>query len=281
MQFDESGQLFSSAGSGSQPPAGAAELASYQPAKALPGEGAEYDALAFDMGAAGFSPVHWTRPKEDLSFVIRQPTIPEQCRGVRLLPEGATADELGRIMMSITVSRIGAQSNPGEDEVLRWLDDLHATGADLVARAAVHVCHPSAEADKAFAASRTYDPGRKCFDFRLPRALLPKKSTASIPDSDLSFSMRELTYREASAADDACDDPDDVYAIRVLKIMWSISQIGDKVLSHSAGDLLLRRRWLARVGHPAWLLIAGTFTRMHEVDRGLVDRFLSSAATPT
>jgi hypothetical protein len=275
----KSGQLFSSGGAA---PVAASETApaSYQPAKALPGEGVEYDALQFDMAAAGFEPIHWTRPAADLRFAVRQPTLPEMCRAVRLLPEGSTSDELGRLITSMTVTRIGDRPVQDEDEVIRWLDDLRSVGADLVGRAVAHLCHPSADAGAAFEASKRYDPQRRAFDFAVPRSVLPKKTAAEFSDADLSFSMRELTFRELNAAADACDDPDDSYAVRALKIMWSISAIGGKALDISAADLLLRRRWLARVGHPAWLMIAGTHTRMHEVDRGLVDRFLGAAVAP-
>lgn len=279
MHFNETtGQLFASAGPQATSPG--QDKTSYQPARELPGEGSGYDALVFDMGAAGFEPMDWARPKTDLRFTLRQPTIPDLCRGLRLLPPGGSSSDYARIMLTITVSQVGG-STITEEDIGRWLDDLRLAGSDLVAMAAMRLNNPSEQADRAFVASRRYDPALRRHEFTIPREALPRRSEASIPDADLVFSMRELTFREVQAAADACDDPDDGYAIRVLKVMWSIASIGDRTLGLSPADLAFRRGWLAKVGHPAWLLIAGTWTRMHELDRGLVDRFLGSAVAPS
>lgn len=277
----QTGQLFSSytAGRGGDEGAGQ-EPPSYQPAKALPGEGAEYDALVFDMAAAGFEPVHWTRPKADLRFTMRQTTIHEHCRAMRLLDESRDQNSLARNLFMVSIKSIGDLADPGDEAVLQWLDDLRAVGSRLVDRAYQHLCHPTTEQDKLFQASKAYDPASRTFTYRIPRSVLPKKTAASFRDDELTFSMRELSVGEMSAASDAVDDPDDSYALRVMQVMWSIASIGGKPLDVSADSLLVRRRWLARVGHLAWMMIAGTYTRMHEVDRGLVDRFLSSASAP-
>lgn len=277
MHLDDKGQLFSSAGPGPAEGSAGSALLSYQPAHALPGEGAEYDALTFDMGAAGFEPIDWARPKEDLRFTIRQPTLPELCRGLRLLPEGGTGNDYARLMLTITVCRIGDRV-PTEEEVGRWLDDLRLAGSELVALAGIRVNTPSDAADKAFTDSRRYDPSQRRYGYRLPREIMPQKS--DIAAGELAFTMRELTFREVQAAADASDDPDDAYSIRALKVMWSIASIGDRNLSLSPEDLAFRRRWIAKIGHKAWLLLVGTWTRMHELDRGLVDRFLGAAVAP-
>ena len=282
MQPDmQKGQLFSSAAPASTA-AAETEKPSYQPAKELPGEGAEYDAMVFDMAAAGFDPIHWTRPKADLRFTMRQTTIPAYCRAIRLTMVDGSVEQadLARALFKSSIVRIGDVADPDEDYIETWLGDLRTVGIGLVDRAYQHLCHPSEAVNRDFDKSKTYDPGARCFSFKLPRSVLPKKTAAAFPEADLSFTMRELSFAEMSASADACDDPDDGYAIRVLRAMWAITSIGGKPLGHSAEDLLYRRRWLAQIGHQAWVMIAGTWTRMHEVDRGLVDRFLGAASAP-
>lgn len=296
----QTGQLFSSgAGSSSAETAGS-EPASYQPAKDIPGEGADYNVLAFDMAKAGFEPVHWNRPKADLAFVMRQTTIPEHCRAVRLASAAGKfeTDDLARHLFASSIRKIGATIDPSEDHIQTWLEDLRTVGTQLVDRAYQHLCHPSVELNKAFDTSKVYDPAARNFTFTIPVEVLPAAHVnrvevgmdpAGKPIHKLvlkegapavTFSMRELAFNEMNAAADACDDPDDSYAIHVLRVMWAITAIGGKNLGHTAADLLERRRWLARIGHPAWMMISGTWRRMHEVDRGLVDRFLDAACAP-
>lgn len=274
----QKGQLFSSAAPATH--GAEQEAASYQPAKELPAEGSEYDALVFDMAAAGFEPLHWQRPKADLRFVMRQTTIPEHCRAMRLLDDNRDQNALARNLFMVSIKSIGDAVDPGDEVVLQWLDDLRAVGSRLVDRAYQHLCHPTTEQDKLFQASKAYDPASRTFTYRIPRSVLPKKTAASFKDDELTFSLRELSFGEVSAASDAVEDPDDSYALRVMQVMWAIASIGGKPLDVSAESLLVRRRWLARVGHMAWMMIAGTYTRMHEVDRGLVDRFLGAASAP-
>lgn len=297
------GQLFSSTAApvGALAGQGEQEKPTYQPAATLPGEGSEYDVLAFDMAAAGFEPVHWTRPKTDLRFVMRQTTIPDYCRAIRLaMADGAVVqDQLARNLFKSAIIRIGETENPSEDFIDAWLDDLRSVGAGLVDRAYGRLCQPSIEVNKAFDAAKSYEPASRSYSFEIPISVLPaayvervdtgqrdragkpvtaRKAKDTAPA--LAFTMRELNFNEMAAAADACDDPDDAYAIRVLRVMWAISSIGGKALGNSAADLLYRRQWIARIGHPAWMMIAGTWTRMHEVDRGLVDRFLDAACAP-
>lgn len=274
------GQLFSSATA----PSAAAEQVqeTYQPAKELANEGAEYDALAFDLAAAGFEPLGWSRPKSDLRFVLRQTTIPEYCRAIRLTMTdgGMDGPRFLRQLLMLSVIKIGDMVRPSDDYIEAWLEDLHTSGVLLVDRAYNHLCYAGEQVNREFDGSKVYDPGRRCFTFKVPRSALPKKTADSFTDDELTFSMRELSYTEMSAASDACDDPDDGAAIKTLRVMWAISSIGGQALGQTAEDLMKRRRWLARLGHPAFLMIAGTWTRMHEVDKGLVDRFLGAACAP-
>jgi len=231
--------------------------------------------MAWDMAAAGHEPLGWSRPARDLYFVLQQPGVTDVCRAHRLLGDKASGQDLARNLFLVALRQVGDAKDPGDAYLEQWLADIGLPGTQLVDRAYQTLAHPTRLHEEAFKASRVYDPQTKSYAYTIPAECMPKASKA-----ERSFSIRELTVRQTADAADACEDPDDGYAIRVLQIMWSISRIGSRALSFTPDDLLVRRRWLSAIGNRAFMMLAGTYSRMHEVERSLVDRFLGTAASP-
>lgn len=283
MSNAQPGQIFTSGGGGLTPPPNVpgapvdATLLRYQPSCQVP-EDLLGDKLAFDMARAGHTPLGWTRPARDLYFVLQQPGIDDRCRAHRILDENASQQDLARALFLCSMRQIGDVKGVdlGDDFVNRWLDDIGLPGMRLVDLAYQKLAHPTQAHEDAFTATRTWDPQARTTGYTIPAECLPAASSAA----ERSFALRELTLKQTADAAEAAEDIDQGHEVRVLQIMWSIARIGSRVLTLSPEDLLIRRRWLSQIGSRGYMMVAGTYSRMHEVERGLADRFLDAAAPP-
>lgn len=96
-------------------------------------------------------------------------------------------------------------------------------------------------------------------------------------DADLTFTFKEARQGDSSLVADLAEDPDDIYAVRQLSIMYSLCNIGGRELTNSPADLTFKRAWLEDTGCRNNLMITGTWVSLHEVDHAKLSSFLESA----
>lgn len=231
----------------------------------------------------------WARDEADLKFTVAQLTLSDRCRAFRTsvnkLTNMVSTGDLGIALVKESIVRIGANDNPGTDDVESWWSLLGPREIKLIGMAYDKLHTPTAKQANAYTKSRRLDPQRRRHVYTLPTDIVPPKrwpARSFIVDAkaDLTFAMQEMTVADEQAASNAVEDIDDNASHRAIQLMFSIRSIGGHEVGNTPEELALKRAWLDDIGPQAYKLVTGTYAQLHEVDLGLIEQFLNSAEPP-
>lgn len=96
---------------------------------------------------------------------------------------------------------------------------------------------------------------------------------------DLSFTMKEMTVSETAQAADFVEDPEDVYAIRIMAAMMAVTEVGGMALGNDMEGLVKKLQWMDDIGPRGRQQVTGLYAQLHEVDPVKTASFLETART--
>ena len=256
-------------------------------------------------------------PEDQLAFELRQITIAEMCRSMRLAVQGDAVDQedLQRNQVRSCIRRIGALEGAklGDKELDAWMNAIGFQGYFYVKRAVDVLNSPLRTSSIKFEASKRSDLSRRRYSFTLPPEIVPRKRWArwtgldarfvvdidketkvdksrwtvggapadsaqqAILARDLSFTMQALTVEQINSVADMLEDPDDRHATRVVETMLSIVELGGVPIGNSEPELARKLAWMEAMGPRARQLVTGMFGKLHEIDFVDLGRFLDAA----